>query len=77
MIPPAIQHTFEILPGDKVVRRKTIITSRDEGLPLSELPKLTSLQRASCAQVAGRRHKIGRNEPCPCGSGRKFKKCCG
>lgn len=23
-----------------------------------------------------RRKKIGRNEPCPCGSGRKFKKCC-
>jgi SEC-C motif-containing protein len=21
--------------------------------------------------------KIGRNDPCPCGSGRKFKKCCG
>ena len=21
--------------------------------------------------------KFGRNEPCPCGSGRKFKKCCG
>jgi SEC-C motif-containing protein len=20
--------------------------------------------------------KVGRNEPCPCGSGRKFKKCC-
>jgi uncharacterized protein YecA (UPF0149 family) len=20
--------------------------------------------------------KIGRNEPCPCGSGRKYKKCC-
>lgn len=20
---------------------------------------------------------IGRNEPCPCGSGKKFKKCCG
>jgi uncharacterized protein len=25
-----------------------------------------------------RRHeKIGRNEPCPCGSGKKYKKCCG
>jgi hypothetical protein len=24
--------------------------------------------------VAG---KVGRNEPCPCGSGKKFKKCCG
>jgi uncharacterized protein len=22
-------------------------------------------------------HKIGRNEPCPCGSGQKFKRCCG
>jgi SEC-C motif-containing protein len=21
--------------------------------------------------------RVGRNEPCPCGSGRKFKKCCG
>jgi hypothetical protein len=24
-----------------------------------------------------RRPKPGRNEPCPCGSGQKFKKCCG
>lgn len=21
--------------------------------------------------------KVGRNDPCPCGSGRKFKQCCG
>jgi len=21
--------------------------------------------------------KVGRNDPCPCGSGQKFKKCCG
>jgi SWIM/SEC-C metal-binding protein len=25
--------------------------------------------------IAGK--KVGRNEPCPCGSGRKFKNCCG
>jgi hypothetical protein len=24
-----------------------------------------------------RRTKVGRNEPCPCGSGRKYKRCCG
>lgn len=24
-----------------------------------------------------RSDKIGRNEPCPCGSGKKYKKCCG
>jgi preprotein translocase subunit SecA len=22
-------------------------------------------------------HKVGRNDPCPCGSGQKYKKCCG
>ena len=21
--------------------------------------------------------KVGRNDPCPCGNGRKYKKCCG
>ena len=28
------------------------------------------------ATAEGPRTKIGRNDPCPCGSGRKFKKCC-
>jgi preprotein translocase subunit SecA len=26
---------------------------------------------------AGKSGKVGRNDPCPCGSGKKFKKCCG
>jgi uncharacterized protein YecA (UPF0149 family) len=28
------------------------------------------------ARVASR-VKVGRNEPCPCGSGKKYEKCCG
>jgi preprotein translocase subunit SecA len=24
-----------------------------------------------------KRAKIGRNDPCPCGSGKKYKNCCG
>jgi preprotein translocase subunit SecA len=28
-------------------------------------------------QTVRRGRKVGRNEPCPCGSGRKYKKCCG
>jgi hypothetical protein len=35
---------------------------------------------AGLAPPAGdvaRRVKVGRNVPCPCGSGKKFKKCCG
>ena len=25
----------------------------------------------------GRTAKVGRNDPCPCGTGKKYKKCCG
>lgn len=33
-------------------------------------------QKSMATRVASRPPKIGRNEPCPCGSGRKYKKCC-
>ncbi|MGI5838064.1 MAG: preprotein translocase subunit SecA [bacterium] len=29
------------------------------------------------AVPARKRQKVGRNDPCPCGSGKKYKKCCG
>ena len=29
------------------------------------------------AHTIVRSDKVGRNEPCPCGSGKKYKKCCG
>ena len=29
------------------------------------------------AAEAAEKSKVGRNEPCPCGSGQKYKKCCG
>jgi uncharacterized protein len=32
-------------------------------------------RRVSSHRRAG--PKVGRNDPCPCGSGKKFKKCCG
>jgi len=28
-------------------------------------------------QIVHEKPKVGRNEPCPCGSGKKYKKCCG
>jgi uncharacterized protein len=37
----------------------------------------TAWRRKSVAvPIARRSQKIGRNEPCPCGSGLKYKKCC-
>jgi preprotein translocase subunit SecA len=37
-----------------------------------------SLEAAAAVATAIRKgEKIGRNDPCPCGSGKKYKKCCG
>jgi len=48
---------------------------------LQDLPNLASDLKSSHEgaprQVRPLRVKAGRNEPCPCGSGKKFKKCCG
>jgi uncharacterized protein len=35
------------------------------------------LKHATSAPPPPARPKVGRNDPCPCGSGRKYKKCCG
>ena len=37
--------------------------------------ELYKKQKLSGTVIKGR--KIGRNEPCPCGSGKKYKNCCG
>ena len=37
--------------------------------------ELYKAQKKSMTVVKGK--KIGRNDPCPCGSGKKYKKCCG
>lgn len=35
------------------------------------------MARAKGVVITDEADRIGRNEPCPCGSGKKFKKCCG
>ena len=40
-----------------------------------ELRKLYKEQKESGTIRKGK--KVGRNDPCPCGSGKKYKKCCG
>ena len=38
---------------------------------------LRKIAQFSTARAGARRSKIGRNDPCPCGSGLKYKRCCG
>ena len=47
----------------------------DDILTQDRRKELYKEQKASGTIVKGQ--KIGRNDPCPCGSGLKYKKCCG
>lgn len=47
----------------------------DSILPAEKRKELYREQKLSNTIVKDK--KIGRNDPCPCGSGKKYKKCCG
>ncbi len=54
----------------------------EELAPKESARRLTSPYSRSIEAVEGQteiryKPKVGRNEPCPCGSGKKFKQCCG
>ena len=79
------EDTVVSLDFDKALLYKNMIDAKADWL--YELPqweniftaeerrKLYKEQKASGTIVKG--PKIGRNDPCPCGSGKKYKKCCG
>lgn len=50
----------------------TIGLEPDKPEDITDLEILLNPQKPKIAE-----NKIGRNEPCPCGSGEKYKKCCG
>jgi len=60
-----------------ILRIKKSITFDGEGLPLEEFDTLNEILAEDAGLPDVKRPKVGRNAPCPCGSGKKFKKCCG
>lgn len=48
----------------------------DDLLTVERRKELYKEQRLSTT-VVNESPKVGRNDPCPCGSGKKYKKCCG
>lgn len=47
------------------------------GLEPDQPEDMTDLERALNHPMPLHVEKIGRNDSCPCGSGKKYKKCCG
>ena len=55
-----------------------------EKLQRKEVARITGVSGGDASSIGGKpqpvvkkEKKVGRNDPCPCGSGKKYKKCCG
>ncbi len=81
-----------VVEEGSMVRGRAPASERALNYSGSEDAPATALQQAKAAastntmddrtasvvrQVVRKAPKVGRNEPCPCGSGKKYKKCCG
>ena len=60
-----------------------MVHDSSEGMGFSNIPQQSAMSQAA-AQSRGAKQqpvvvgdKVGRNDPCPCGSGKKYKKCHG
>jgi preprotein translocase subunit SecA len=71
--------------GGNGLARRAVATSVDEIEASFQRKKKKELEQARMAgagdaqvqQIVRAGEKIGRNDPCTCGSGKKYKKCCG
>jgi preprotein translocase subunit SecA len=59
--------------------KRDIQTIHEEASQFTHIPGLDDKPAPPPSGVTIRRQlpKVGRNDPCPCGSGKKFKSCCG
>ncbi len=79
-----VQIRLDANPSRPVQARKTV-ESHGESTQFSNIAARQAVQARSSAnanaqssiQIVRSTPKVGRNDPCPCGSGKKYKNCCG
>lgn len=59
--------------GDRYHRKREEKERYTKQLPTDDEPELPP----PVEPITSDKEKVGRNDPCPCGSGKKYKKCCG
>jgi len=59
-----------VTAGEQEVRKRQELSNITANGPSEPAPERRQM-------VQARSSKVGRNDPCPCGSGKKYKKCCG
>jgi preprotein translocase subunit SecA len=69
------QETAMLIKKDTLKFLFNVIVEKKEDL--NEQPKAVQTKTNVNVQGENKKKKIGRNDPCPCGSGKKYKHCCG
>lgn len=60
---------------DMELLKAEVAITADDTVTLDK-PEIKLSKKRMRSLKSGKRNKIGRNDPCPCGSGKKYKKCC-
>ncbi len=63
-----VRQILAVMPTPQAEERKQVATVTGVGANSKSRPSVSPVKKAP---------KVGRNDPCPCGSGKKYKKCCG
>ncbi|HZD39969.1 MAG TPA: SEC-C metal-binding domain-containing protein, partial [Terriglobales bacterium] len=70
-----VQKLFTVEIAHEAVMEEVAARERPQRMVLSRGGEGGEVERPAAAKRQG--EKIGRNNPCPCGSGKKYKRCCG
>ena len=69
-----VRGILSVMPKEKPIERVQVVKPTEEGfMNLGQ----RRVQKAPTNTPLRNENKVGRNDPCPCGSGKKYKKCCG
>jgi hypothetical protein len=85
LIEPQFMHPSELDKVEAAPRGRMLEKTRERYPPIDDVVVATAWwgrsedapESAVAVEPYRAPPKVGRNEPCPCGSGKKFKKCCG
>lgn len=78
-----VLHGFDILIGMDIISQGDFAVTHSDGKTTFTF-RLPSVEKIDFVNASFKTNpppkkikRVGRNEPCPCGSGKKYKKCCG
>ena len=83
LVDPQCMGRSELDEVERAPRGETLRETRERDAPIDDVVKATSWWAGFATSRRGPLEpyrappKVGRNDPCPCGSGKKYKKCCG